>query len=582
MKQFKTKALTLAVAGLLSSSFSAAAMADSYTFTVLPETHSQVRASFPRNINDSGLITLHGRFSANTEIDFDLMTDNLKGYIGLDEDFDPATDSLTEAQYWGLVQVLADRENANSAELRIATDFAGTYNGQDILFHGLLNGTDGAVSSQEKSADHAFLGLNNNNVRVGWASAPYTRFDHTYQPEPAEEGGEMPDPITLNFAEREYISRGLWFDGTNYSLIAPPEQEYLGGEAQIFAINDTNLAVGNASVALFPAAQERVDACIEDFTPASNRAVYTCIWNLWYGFQREAALGGSFTANGSLYDMHAAVWQLDDQGQVISETLYPPLRERSEDDGAYWSAYAYAVNNNGIAVGQSWTYYNDVEQPGNRIKMPVVYQNGETKAITTDEEYIWGSATAINDEDQATGFVIRTIQGVRRAIGFIYDVEAETFAELPGFFEGSSTYPNAINNQGLVVGSGEIDYTLNAERRRVGFVYDLNNPDAGFINLNDAIGCSADYYIVSADDINEDNQILATALTTIEETTEEGETYTRNVYATLKLDTAAGEVTGCSTEDEIITREGAATSPFGLIAMFLIGGLITIRRLIKV
>ncbi len=576
MKQFKTRALTLAIATLLSTS----AAAEKYELTEIVAPTSAI-TTFPGKVNDNGMMTVQSRFTKDAEIDFTLLNDGTRALAGIPEDFDPATDTLTEAQYNALMELLIDRVNGDLSDLRIATDFAGSYDGALFSFPALLNTDGDLASSQLNSADHVFLGLNNNNVRVGWGSAPYTRYDYTYQPE-AGEGEATPDPVTVNLARRDYTSRALWYDGNQVKTIAPPEQSHLGGESGLFDINDTNLAVGYASVGIYPNAQERVDACIEEDSAASSRPVYTCIWNWWYAYQREAALGGLVTANGSMYDMHAAVWQLDANGDVISETLYPPLATRGEEDLAYMSAYAYAVNNNGIAVGQSWTYYQDVQQAGNRIKMPALYMNNETKAMTTDETYVWGSATAINDNDIATGFVMRTIQGFRRATGFTYDVNTETFTELPGFFNGSGTYPAAINNNGIIVGQGEIDYTLNSQRRHVGFMYDLNNPEAGFIDLNKAIDCTAEYFITSAEDINDSDEIIATGVKVVETTDENGAAVTENQVVMLKLTPTAGDALACSEgNDEVIKREGGSTSPAGLIAMFLIGGLITVRRFIK-
>jgi len=579
MKQFKTQILVATIA----ASLSAAAAAQNYTAQPI-STPDSVQNTYGVAINDQGLTALHMRMPLAAELDFSLISASLLADAGISTEFDPTTDELTYRQYLALVQRLDDRVNSSLASLRIAVNFTGSYDGQSVALPALLNSSGDGASSQLNSADHQFLGLNQNNIRVGIASAPYTRFDHTFQPE-AQEGGDTPDPVTISYAQREFTSRGLWYDGTNHQLLEPAEQTALGGESGLFDINENNVAVGFQSVALTPQAQTRLETCNElaNSTTASTTP-YTCMWSAWHSYQAGTASnlsafnGPQLATNGSIYDMHATVWQLDAQGAVISETTYAPLMERIEDDDFHWSTYAYAVNNNGIAVGQSWTYYGDEPVVSGRIKMPAIFVDGETRAVTTSEDYLWGAATDINDDDIAIGYVLQNIQGTRRAVPFTYSVQDDTFTTLPTLFTGSATYPNAINNQGIIVGSAEIDTQIDSTRRRVGYYFDLNNPEQGLINLNEAIGCNSDYFIVSGDSINEQNQILVTATTERQYTDENGNTRNEQVAETLILNPESGEFTGCTNEEDKIVRQGAAVSPWGIFSMLLIGGLITLRR----
>ncbi|PHR66933.1 DUF3466 family protein [Pseudidiomarina marina] len=578
MKQFKTQILVATIA----SSIGASAAAQNYTVQPIT-TPDSVQNTYGVAINDQGLAALHMRIPLAAELDFDLISEALLADAGISTEFDPTTDELTYEQYLALVQRLDDRINGSLSTLRIAVNFAGDYDGQSTSLPALLNSAGNASSSQQNSADHQFLGLNQNNVRVGIASAPYTRFEHTFQPE-AEEGGETPDPVTINYAQREFTSRALWYDGTNYQLLEPAEQTALGGESGLFDINENNVAVGFQSVAVTPQAQSRLETCAElESSTSASTTPYTCMWSAWHSYQSGTASnlsnrGSQLATNGSIYDMHATVWQLDAQGAVISETTYAPLMERIEGDDFHWSTYAFAVNNNGIAVGQSWTYYGDEPAVGGRIKMPAIFVDGETRAVTTSEDYFWGAATDINDDDIAIGYVLQNIQGTRRAVPFTYSVADDTFTTLPTLFVGSATYPNAINDQGIIVGSAEIDTQIDSARRRVGYYFDLNNPDQGLINLNEAIGCDSDYFIVSADSVNEQNQILVTATKEREYTDENGEVKSEQVAETLILNPESGEFTGCTSDEDKIVRQGAVTTPWGILSMLLIGGLITLRR----
>ena len=236
------------------------------------------------------------------------------------------------------------------------------------------------------------------------------------------------------------------------------------------------------------------------------------------------------------------------------------------------------MNNNGVAVGQSWTYYEGIQEVGRRIKMPAIFKDGEVSAVTEDPTYLWGAATDINDENQIIGFLIRRVQGINRYVGFTYDLETSTFAEIPSFFNGASTIPTAINNAGLIVGTAEIDADLSAQRRRVAFSYDSTVEGVNFINLNDAVACDSGYFIASAEGVNNNGEIVATGIRAEEITTDDGETTTKQFAKTLILDPTGGELNNCTQEEAKIERQGASTGLFGVISMLLIGGLITVRR----
>lgn len=593
MKNFKTPVLAAAVMAALNG----VAIAQNFTVEPIP-TPESVQHMYGVALNDQGLATLHMRLPYNAEIDFDHISQFMLAEIGLTEDFDPETDELTYGQYIALVMRLEDRVNSVLNTQRIAFNFAGDYDGQTVSMPALLNPQGNGASSNENSADHQFLGLNQNNIRVGIASAPYTRFDHTYIPATSDD--EEPEPATISFAKRDFTSRGIWYDGTQLKMVEPLEQQILGGESAIFDISDNNIAVGFQSVGLTPRSAEIWEKDCKDLgdNPKSTITPYTCMWNIWHSEQRAnvsnlpAYMGQPIASNGSIYDVEATVWQLDAQGNVISETRYAPLMERIEDDPQHFSTYAFAVNNNGIAVGQSWTYHisenEDEEITANaRIRMPVVFIDGETRAMTTAPEYLWGTANDINDDNIAVGYVLQNIQGQRRAIPFSYDVDSDVFTVLPVFFKGSSTYPKAINNQGIVVGTAETDYSLDTIRRQAGFYLDLNNPEQGLINLNDVIGCETTHFIVSADAINEQNQILVTSVVEKRTTDSDGLIIGEQVAETLLLNPFNGDFEGCDDDDggpsgggndDKVVRQGAAMHWPALIGMFLIGGLITIRR----
>ncbi|MGQ4275902.1 DUF3466 family protein [Pseudidiomarina sp. E22-M8] len=584
MKKFTLGVFSVAVA----SSFLSPAKADVFTFQQL-ETPEKVRHLFPTDVNDNRHTTLLGQFPSDLEIDLTKLQPSTLASIGIDpENDDLANYSLSYAQYSALIHALRDSDSPQLRNPRISYYFAGYFNGQSISFNDFFNDTDPDTPELENTSDHYFYGLNNNNIRVGWGTAPYRYESFSYTTD-----GDDPQTITYEAAERDFTRQAMWSDGNQTKTYPAPEQAYLGGESAMMDINEQNVAVGFVSTALSPNAVVLAEQC-ETAVAEGNaiRSVYGCMWQRWFSLRNATASNlqnfynrTSIASNQSIYDMRASVWQLDANGEVINVDYYPPLTERADDDGSDFSSYAFAVNNNGIAVGQSWTYYEGIAEAGRRIKMPAIFKDGETLPITDDLDYLWGSATDINDENQVIGFLVRNIQGIQRFVGFLYELDTDTFMELPGFFVGSSTLPAAINNAGVIVGSAEIEPSLSTQRRRVGFSYDSAAEDALFVDLNNTfnttVDCDADLFIATAEGINNNGVIVATTINEGEIIDNEGNAHTEQLAKTVLLDPASGERNQCSVTDNRVERQGAATGLGGLLAMFLIGGLITVRRLFK-
>lgn len=583
MKHFTLGVLGVAIASAVLSN---TAHADAYSFQKV-ETPENVLHLYPAGINDNRHSIALGQLPLDLTIDLNQLSAGMLGSLGIDpEEDDLDTYELNNYQYELLVRTLRDRAAVQSSNPRLSYYYAGYYNGQDVTFENFFKDPNAAFPLQADSTDHFYYGMNNNNVRVGWGTAPYRFIDFTY----TTGEGDDEEEVTATYSVRDFTRQAVWTDGVTTKTYEAPEQTYLGGESVMMDINEQNVAVGYVSVALSPEAQTLGENCQETVDEGTAiRPTNVCVWQRWHNltnayannlqdYYSRLAIG----TNQSIYDMRATVWQLDANGNVISSQQYEPLMERGQieddEDNGDFSSYAYAVNNNGIAVGQSWTYYEGEQTPSRRIKMPAVYIDGETRAITESNEYYWGSATDINDNNQVVGFLIKRIQGVQRYVGFIYDIDSDTLTELPGFFAGSSTIPTAINDAGEIVGTAEIEPTLSNQRRRVGFYYESQVADAAFVDLNDAVGCQAGVFIAAADGINNNSEIVATSIQPIERTNTDGTVYTEQVGQMLILDPEDGEVTNCSQEENRVERQGAATGLLGMLGMFLIGGLITLRR----
>ena len=572
MKSFTLKSLTVAIV----STVSFASAADTYNIETI-ETLNNYRSSIPQSINASGQIVGVARFPENVEIDFSKVPSRLLAQIG----FDPEEDEeLTIAQYQAIVENLGNYANSSLQTQRIGLNQAFIYNGTSSE----VNAVSATADQLANSVDSFLYSINNANTAVGVTSAPFELIEHQYTN--ADDETE-----TAEYFVSDFLSRGMWYNNGESSVVEPQAQDYLGGESAIFDINDSGLAAGYESIGLSPAATTRIEESCEDPEVASaSQPLEVCVWGIWRGLQNAdasniAAFNNSryrysrprsgYNAGRSIYDIRGKLWQFDASGEVIDAVELPTLVERRSDDENDFSSYAYAVNNNDIAVGQSWTYHPD----RGAIRMPAIFQNQEALPVTEDPVYLWGSATDINDSNIAVGHLTKRPAGTLRSYGFYYDVDASELTILDSFFNGASTVIRSINDNGEMVGTAEVDPTLSQVRARAGFYYDMSAEAPQIINLNNTISCDSEYNIVDANDITENGEIIATALKTEEYTDEEGETRTREILVNIKLDPIEGELNNCTDNEEPVERQGAAVGLGSLLGFGALGLLITgIRR----
>lgn len=571
MKSFTLKTLTAAVVSTISLS----AVADKYQIEEIP-TADNFRHSFAQDINAQEFIVGVSRLPTDVEIDLTKVAANILRNAGITDIEE--VDTLTQEQRDFITRQLANERNSNSQQQRIG--FNGAYYFDTTTQS--IKPFPANESQLKDSTDSYFYSINNQNSAVGFSSAPFSLVEFSYTDGDGEEQ-------TREYFVSDFISRAVWYNNGEISSIAPPATEYLGGESALFDINDSGLAAGYASIGVSPIAEERIASCDpEDEEVIVTTPLQVCTWNIWFETKNASAsniepfynsrFGGgrsNFSARRSIYDIRGFLWQLDANGDVISSRELGTLEPRDEEDDRDFSSYAFAVNNNDIAVGQSWTYHS---QRG-AIRMPAIFINGDAVAVSEEDRYFWGAANDINDNNVAVGYLVENLSGTLRNTGFIYDIDAEELTPVPGFFTGSSTIIHAINNNGMAVGTGEIEATLSNVRQRVGFAYDSTDEAAELINLNDAISCDSAYNIVEANSINDNGVILATALTQEEYQDDSGETQVREKSVTVKLDPVEGELNNCRQEENQVEREGASVGLSSLLTLGSLGLLITaIRR----
>jgi len=572
MKPFTLKSLTVAIV----STVSFASAADTYNIEKI-DTLNNYRSSVPQSINASGKIVGIARFPENAEIDFSKVPTRLLTQIG----FDPEEDEqLTIAQYEYIVENLGNYANSSLQTQRIGLNQAFIYNGVSSE----VNAVSTTADQLENSVDSFLYSINNANTAVGITSAPYELIEHEYTNSDEE-------TVTEEYFVSDFLTRGIWFNNGIATLVEPQATEFLGGESAIFDINDSGLAAGYESVALSPAATTRIEENCEDPEVANEaQPLEVCVWGIWRGLQNTDASNiatfsnsryrysrprSGYNAGRSIYDIRAKLWQFDGSGEVIDQVELPTLVERRSDDDDDFSSYAYAINNNDIAAGQSWTYHPERDA----IRMPAIFQNEKAIPVTEDPVYLWGSATDINDSNIAVGHLTKRPAGRLRSYGFYYDVDSGELTILDSFFNGASTVVRSINDKGEMVGTAEIDPTLSQVRPRAGFYYDMSAESPQIINLNNTISCDSEYNIVDANDITENGEIIVTALKTEEYIDEEGETQTREILVNLKLDPIEGELNNCTENEEPVERQGAAIGLVSLLGLSSFLLLITaIRR----
>ncbi len=119
------------------------------------------------------------------------------------------------------------------------------------------------------------------------------------------------------------------------------------------------------------------------------------------------------------------------------------------------------------------------------------------------------SAADINNDNFVVGHQVKSVNGTNRRKFFVHDMLLGETTFPNDYFLGSSSIALDINNNGMVVGYGEVDASLTG-RRNEGFLYDI--AEEQFYGIRELISCDSPYTIVQANSINDNNEIAATAL----------------------------------------------------------------------
>lgn len=373
------------------------------------------------------------------------------------------------------------------------------------------------------------------------------------------------DEVTLWISE--FSTRGFLSPDRGQTIIPilPPEARY-GGESAVLDLSENGVAVGYASTVINEDAVEFIentDGGCSDPEILDDIPLDACIQ----------------TIAGTLYNTEAFKWNVDASGEVSSEAL-GYLVTPHPDDQRQITSVAQAVNSHGVAVGYStgWVDENETDPSVNESASTyaVVFKDGQVTDFTEDHgKYFDSRAYDINDKGIAVGHATTISNGSYRKKFYYVDTTLDTPEMIvpQGFFTGSASTARSINEQGFVVGEGEVETHNDSStnpRRTNGFLFDTNTDT--FTNLNDFLPCDSQYTVIEARDINNNNEISATAILKVHRRDAKGElmydangdALTEDVLRAVKMSPIAETTEECSAEEQdLIVRKGASVGLFG-------------------
>lgn len=482
MRQVKLAMVAACLSGVIGTHANAAL----YSVTELP-TQGTALNSFATDINDSAEISAVFTGVYNPPIDLELIDLDDDIFVDNLTDIDAARNGNFNAEDLTFVSAFVAGQAGNLRQ-RIANNQSylintGASNSDDIRFIAGFDEIDADLGVFSRSTSTQIRSLNNQGVVVGTSEDKFNKLLYTN-----EDADEL-TYVLQDFGLRAFVN----INGVNYGIA--PEDDTVSGVTEGYDVNDNLLVVGYETIEPTESRVTAVENCEDDET-RGDAPVESCYQTL--------------ISNGVLtsFQIRGALWQLNEQGEVVSRETLGLLLTPEDDDDTLFISRAVAVNEAGIAVGDSSDYFQD---DTDRVRtFAAVFANGEVTGITDHDEYFNSTATDINDSNIVVGQASLNVGGFTRTKFFYYDFDADTVTYPDDFFQGSSSVARGINNNNLIVGSGELDSTVNVERRTAAFLYDIE--EDSFQDLNDLVACDTPYSLVRAEGINDNNQIVATAV----------------------------------------------------------------------
>lgn len=521
------------------------ANAQSFEITELPTTELSEN-QFASSIDNTGLMLNLVRNRFNQPIDLSL--------IDLSQIFLTDPDAAEQGDFNAvdlaiLTSLIYELSSANATVgQKLAAQVGYQTNGVDYEyifgFDTVQENTNGYTYSMNTTLGDSVYGT----FIVGTMQGPFSTVE--YINEDAEE-------ITYNV--NEFLLRGFVQVGDKVGHLTP-FNDTLGGYSVGNAINENLQVAGETTVEVSDALQTLIDTCA-DFDLRGDIPLEVCNYNL---------INSNLLSGMS---RRAAIWQVDNDGEVLSTEVYGLTFEPDEDVSLSLSNQALDINNLGQAVGYTQVQLNFTSS---YPQAAAIFENGETRRLLIDDDLLPNRAVSINDDGIVVGYIESVFNNAVREKLFVYNVRSDELTQPIGFFDSSATIPTAVNNNGIVVGTAEANTD---DRRYNGFMYDINA--RSFYNLNDLTPCDSEYEIIAANDINDSNEIIADALVKRpsrnelgeEQTDLSGEVIYTDVVLAVKLTATGGETPDCDISEEELAeteRQGAGVNLFFLFGLAFI------------
>lgn len=537
----------LASALTLSLLTSTAVNAAKYTVQELPLAEEGLNA-FSTAINNDGDVLSTVKSPFNPALDLTLIDFDAESVASTLTDVDSArVGNFNEEDYATLYSFIKLNEGSQFFQQLAEVRSFLNDNGEATALKA-FDFIDPDLGQLSQSVD--IIGKSNNDFDavVGVSTAAYYKFDYS------NISGDDFTFVVHDFGKRGFVE----LNGQTVGL--EPIDTTLGGVSDALDINNSFEVVGYGSTEVLESFQTVVDNCNDPDT-RGDIPVESCVTT-----QLDFGIEGNF-------QRRAMIWRLDSDGNLLETKQLGLLLTPESDDERVYSSRAQAINDNGIAVGTSNDYFRD--STTDVRDFAAIFDGEEVIGFTDHQEYLSSTATDINNNDMVVGYAVITINGFNRTKFFVHDYQADVTTYPDDFFRSSTSIARAVNDNNLVVGDGEVDSNLIGARRSEAFIYDINSSE--FTNLNDMLGCDSPYTIVQANDINNNDEIAATAVVRREQRDIRGELrlddsgnpiFDDSIVSVKLSPIAGGSIDECQLVEEKLERKGGTFYFLPIILLF--------------
>ncbi|MBL4629691.1 MAG: DUF3466 family protein [Paraglaciecola sp.] len=509
------------------------------------------RNSFPSAINEDGNITVNLSSPYNIPIDLDLLDFESAALVnGLSDVQSASNGNFNDIDYEILLASIRAGDGSQISQ-QIAKTIGFLASENETNYISAFDQLSEKENEFTLSSTTTVKDVNDSGFVVGSGVGFYNQVDYSFN------NGQDVTFIVHEFATRGFVS-------IDNKVIGLPAPEVLaGGYSEAYGINESNQVVGYGTTLFFSDALEIAETNCEDEELRGDVPYESCISTLVDSFSNSIA---------SYAQVRGLIWQLDGQGNLLDTEELGLLFEPEADDFANYTSQAFAINDNGIAVGISHGQYTENGVTVTRT-FGVIFNSDEIINLTPDPDRAVArfsttisTAADINNDNLVVGYEIKSVNGSNRTKFFVYDMNLGEITFPNDFFLGSSSRALSINNNGLVVGYGEVDASLTG-RRTEGFLYDIEAEQ--FHGIRDLISCDSPYTIVQGNSINDKNEIAATALYKGPAKDSTGEVILDSTGSEVMIDLVAavklvpivgGEIENCDAPIDEINRERQGAS----------------------